>query len=234
MLTPKFWKKYFLVYDHLNKLIPYKKLLQEICNDAKIKKGDKILDLGSGTGNLSIMADELRADTVGIDFSKEGIEIHKTKRSSAKIIYLDISNRLPFLDNYFDAVISNNVLYSIPRIKRKSIFKELYRITKPNGYVVISNIVEEFSPFKIYVGHVKEYVDKFGVIMAIKQLTTLIIPTLKIFYYNFIISYENRHGMYDFFVNKEQKNMLELAGFKYVSCDKFVYCDQAILNYAVK
>lgn len=54
MLDTNFWKKYFRDYDVLNVLIPYQELKNEIIKNLEIKNGDKVLDLGSGTGNIAI------------------------------------------------------------------------------------------------------------------------------------------------------------------------------------
>lgn len=53
MLNHKFWKKYFKDYDILNIVIPYQELLKTICEELDIKKGEKILEAGSGTGNFT-------------------------------------------------------------------------------------------------------------------------------------------------------------------------------------
>jgi len=234
MLTSKFWEEYFTVYDYLNELIPYRNLLKEICNVANIQRGDLVLDLGSGTGNLTIEAEKLGANVKGIDFSKEGIKIHKKKNISADVLHFDITHKLPFSDDYFDVVISNNVLYTIAKSSRSGVMNELYRIMKPNGRIVISNIIAEFKPVKIYFGHIRLSIKESGLIKTFSTLIWLIYPTIKIMYYNFVINREHKLGAYDFFRMGEQKSLLELARFRNISSDRFVYANQALLNSAIK
>ena len=50
MLSRKFWKKYFKVYDFLNKFVPYQDLLKDIVENTQFEQGDLVLDAGSGTG----------------------------------------------------------------------------------------------------------------------------------------------------------------------------------------
>ncbi|MFP4617191.1 MAG: class I SAM-dependent methyltransferase, partial [Candidatus Paceibacterota bacterium] len=78
-LDKKFWAEYFEVYDVLNELIPYQELMQDIIDALDVKKGELIIDAGSGTGNLSMRMEDVGARVVAVDFSEEGQRIHKKK-----------------------------------------------------------------------------------------------------------------------------------------------------------
>lgn len=234
MLNDKFWSEYFTVYDNLNHLIPYEELMEYILGLADIMPGNRVLDVGSGTGNLSIMATRRGANTVSVDNSRAGMLIHKMKSENERIVYHDITEKFPFPDNYFDVVISNNVLYTIPQKFREEIFKELYRISKINGKIIISNISIKFRPTIIYIDHIKKSYVRFGLFSTLLTILRLTVPTLKIFYYNYLISKENKTGGYNFFNSNEQRKYLMGAGYKDVSKDIYVYSGQAILNYATK
>lgn len=234
MLDTNFWKKYFKEYDVLNNLIPYDSLLNTIVLRSDIKKDDFVLDVGSGTGNLAIKLENAGAVVYGIDYSSEGIEIHKTKNASAKVSKHDITQRFPFNDQYFDKVVSNNVLYTIHPSKREFIFSEFYRVLKPNGLVVIANLSEGFKPFIIYKAHITDYIKKNGILRGVFHIISLLLPTIKIFYYNYLISKENSSGSYSFFKKDEQMEALKKVGFKLVSDTEFHYAGQSILNVAKK
>ena len=79
MLDSNFWKKYFKTYDLLNRAIPYQEVLSDIYQEAKPKKGQVVLDAGSGTGNLSLIMSQSGARVIGLDFSQAGIELHQKK-----------------------------------------------------------------------------------------------------------------------------------------------------------
>jgi ubiquinone/menaquinone biosynthesis C-methylase UbiE len=234
MLDTNFWKKYFKVYDILNKLVPYQELLDVIYNELKIKRGDKILDVGSGTGNLAIKLKKNGGDVIGLDFSKEGIEIHKKKDCNAKIVLGDIKEPFPFSDNYFNKICSNNTIYTIPKDARLGVFKEFFRVLKPGGVVVVSNIIKGFKPFEIYKAHIYREIKNCGIFHATYRTIKFIKPTVKIFYYNYLIKKENKYGNYDFLDENEQKKLLKSSGFVRISENKFVYSEQAILNSAHK
>jgi arsenite methyltransferase len=113
---------------------------------AGIKKGDVVVDLGSGAGNDVFVARSLVGESgtvVGIDFTEAMLS--KANRNLSKLNYKnvyfklgDIEN-LPLEDNFTDVVISNCVLNLVPD-KHKA-FAEIYRILKSGGHFCVSDIV---------------------------------------------------------------------------------------------
>lgn len=234
MLNKKFWKKYFKVYDVLNLLKPYNELLDKIIIELEIKSSDKILDAGAGTGNLSVKIKERGADVIAFDSSAVALEIYREKDINAKIIEGDLTENLPFGNNSFDKICSNNTLYTIEKSKRKEIFREFYRVLKPGGKLVIANLNENFSPIKIYLSHFSESAKQQGILKTFMQAFILAVPTLKMFYYNFLISRENKNGGHSFFSENEQKNILLDQGFKTVNDEILTYSGSAFLVSANK
>lgn len=113
---------------------------------AKIKKGDYVVDLGSGAGNDCFVA---RAETgesgkvVGIDFTPEMIE--KARNNADKLGLNNVEFRLgdieniPLMSNVADVVVSNCVMNLVPN--KPKAFAEVQRILKPTGHFSISDIV---------------------------------------------------------------------------------------------
>jgi ubiquinone/menaquinone biosynthesis C-methylase UbiE len=234
ILSKKFWSNYFKVYDYLNLLIPYKQLIEYFIDYLNIRSGDIVLDLGSGTGNFSIELRKIGAVVYSIDSSEEGNQLHLKKDPTAIIVTSDITNRLPFEDNYFDKIFSNNTLYTIDPAKRLDVFNEINRIIKPGGVFVVSNLRQHFSPFSIYIDHLKLSIKEKGLFFTIIDMLKLCIPTIKIFYYNIVIKYSNKDRSYTFFTDDEQRNLLINSGFVDVTDNIYVYANQAILNMAKK
>ncbi|WP_460473837.1 arsenite methyltransferase [Emticicia fontis] len=113
---------------------------------AKIKKGDTVVDLGSGAGNDCFVARAETGDTghvYGIDFTEAMIE--KAKANAQKLGFTNVEFRfgdiedIPLKDNLADVVVSNCVLNLVPN--KKGVFTEINRILKPNGHFSISDIV---------------------------------------------------------------------------------------------
>lgn len=115
-------------------------------NFAKIKKGDTVVDLGSGAGNDCFVA---RAETgedgrvIGIDFTEAMID--KAKKNAVQLGYQNVEFRqgdienIPITANVADVVVSNCVMNLVP--DKPKAFSEVYRILKPTGHFSISDIV---------------------------------------------------------------------------------------------
>ena len=113
---------------------------------AGIKKGNTVVDLGSGAGNdvfvaRSIVGDE--GEVIGIDFTDEMIK--KANRNLEKLGYKNVSfkygdiENLPLEENTADVVISNCVLNLVP--DKSKAFAEIYRVLKKGGHFCVSDIV---------------------------------------------------------------------------------------------
>ncbi len=113
---------------------------------AGIKKGDTVIDLGSGAGNDVFVARAIVGDegkVIGLDMTEEMID--KAKKNNAKLGYKNVEfqfgdiEQMPFDNNIVDVVVSNCVLNLVPD-KRKA-FAEIYRILKPGAHFCVSDIV---------------------------------------------------------------------------------------------
>jgi ubiquinone/menaquinone biosynthesis C-methylase UbiE len=118
--------------------------LPKIVKLFKAKRVKNVLDLGCGSGRHSVYLAKQGFDVYGIDIAKHGIEIAKKwlKREGLKADFKigNIYKKLPYKDNFFDAIISVRVINhgKIKDIRR--IINEVERILKPRGLIFITTI----------------------------------------------------------------------------------------------
>lgn len=113
---------------------------------AKIKKGNVVIDLGSGAGNDAFIARSQTEETgkvIGIDFTPAMIEKARTNAevrgfNNVEFRLGDIE-KMPVTSNVADVIVSNCVLNLVPG--KDAVLKEIFRVLKTGGHFSISDIV---------------------------------------------------------------------------------------------
>jgi SAM-dependent methyltransferase len=123
---------------------------------ASIKEGERVLDVGCGTGTLAIAARRqagAAGEVHGIDPSMEMITVAREKAAKAGVdaqFQAAVMEKLPFPDGHFDLVLSSLMLHHLPAEVKRAGFAEVNRVLKPGGRFLAVDIAESGG----FIGHI--------------------------------------------------------------------------------
>ncbi|EGO04041.1 hypothetical protein SERLA73DRAFT_158418 [Serpula lacrymans var. lacrymans S7.3] len=118
---------------------------------ASIKDGEVVLDLGSGGGiDILLAASKVgpRGQAIGLDMSEDMIAL--ARRNAARknlrppqvaFVQTLLTKPLPIASESVDCVMSNCVINLLPNAGKAALLKEVHRVLKPGGRVVLDDII---------------------------------------------------------------------------------------------
>lgn len=117
----------------------------------KVEKGMKVLDVGCGTGNFSIKLAKMGCEVIGIDISEEMLKVaeEKAKKEGLNIKFynMDVYN-MEFEADYFDGIVSVTAFEFLEEPEKA--IEEMFRVLKPNGYLLIGTINKDSAWGEMY------------------------------------------------------------------------------------
>ncbi|MDB6115899.1 MAG: ycgJ 1 [Lacunisphaera sp.] len=107
-----------------------------------IKPGLRVLDLGCGDGTTALPAAKLGAEVLGVDIARNLVEAGNRRAQAAglancKFQHGDATNLAPLPDRSFDLVVT--IFGAMFAPKPFDVAKEMVRVTKPGGRIVMGN-----------------------------------------------------------------------------------------------
>jgi ubiquinone/menaquinone biosynthesis C-methylase UbiE len=126
------------LYDPLQRLLGLESYHRQLVDQADIRAGQKVLEIGCGTGNLAILAKRLhpRTEVVGLDPDPKALARARRKAGRRGLpVQLDrgFAQELPYPDASFDRVLSAFMLHHLGVDEKEKALREVRRVLKPGG-----------------------------------------------------------------------------------------------------
>ena len=122
-------------------------------NLAQVKPGDCILEVGCGTGTLTLAAKRRTGPSgkaFGIDVIPGMIELCQRKAAQANedvTFQLGSIDDIPFSENLFDVVMCSFMIFHMSEDTRRKGIAEIYRVLKPKGRLLVLDLALPTQPF---------------------------------------------------------------------------------------
>ncbi len=140
------WAPYYDLAVNLTTLGHARLLRRLTVDNALIKPGDSVLDVGCGTGEVTLLA-KIRAKNgkvYGIDPAPEMITVAR-KKAVRKNLDIDfrvgVIEALPFPDSSIDVVTSSLMMHHLPEDLKVQGLAEIYRVLKPGGRLLVADFM---------------------------------------------------------------------------------------------
>ena len=146
------WAPYYDLAVNLMTVGQARRLRKMTVDNALIKPGDSVLDVGCGTGEVTLLAKTRTKNgkVYGIDPAPEMIAVARSKAARKKLdidFRVGVIEALPFPDASIDVVTSSLMMHHLPDdLKRRGI-AEIYRVLKPSGRLLIADFMRPTGSF---------------------------------------------------------------------------------------
>ncbi len=164
------WATHYDLAVNITTLGQARRLRKITVNQALVNPGDSVLDVGCGTGEVTLLAkSRAKAGSVyGIDPAPEMIAVAR-KKAARKRLEIDfrvgVIEALPFSDSSMDVVTSSLMMHHLPENLKVRGLAEIYRILKPGGRLLIADFLRPTGSFlhHLYIAFTRHHGLRSGV-----------------------------------------------------------------------
>lgn len=223
-----YWARYFKVYDNANGSIPYRELVTTSVELVGPVADKRVLDMGSGTGNISDELARHGAHVVGIDFCEPALEKCRTRVPTGEFRFADLTKTVDLPSESFDAGVCCNVIYLLTPEAQLNACRELFRLLKPGARATITVFRDGFSSGRVFVTSLKKEYQVGGAKQFAKALAEYGVGAAKMYGCARDLMRGEKDGRYTFFTREQLRDVVERAGFE-IEEIRLVFADQCLM-----
>jgi ubiquinone/menaquinone biosynthesis C-methylase UbiE len=128
------------LYDPLTRLLGARRLHERLVDQARLRPADRVLDIGCGTGNLTLLVAKRypSATVVGLDPDSAALDRARKKAARGRLMATfaqGFAEELPYPDGSFDAVLCSLALHHVTEGCRIQVLREVSRVLRPGGHL---------------------------------------------------------------------------------------------------
>ena len=129
-------------YDVMTKLMGVTKIHRELVEHADLHDGHRVLEVGAGTGNVSVLAKRMVPGIALTATDPDPRALRRARRKSKSIKFeRAFAQDLPYEDASFDRVLSSLMLHHLGDDLKATALAEIHRVTTPGGTLVVADLV---------------------------------------------------------------------------------------------
>ena len=135
-------------YDVLTRVLGVGAIHRELLNHAELGDGDRVLEVGAGTGNLSVLAKRRAPGSHVTATDPDPRALRRARRKSKDVTFeRAFAESLPYDDASFDRVLSSLMLHHLGDDVKATALAEIRRVTAPGGALFLVDFVGDGHGF---------------------------------------------------------------------------------------
>ena len=137
-------------YDLLTRLLGFSRVHEKLIGQAELADVQRVLEIGCGTGNLTIRAKRAHPGASVIASDPDPLALARARRKALRLNGIRFergyAQRLPYADGEFDRVLSSMMLHHLDDEAKPAAAAEVFRVLRPGGRLHLVDIGGDMTP----------------------------------------------------------------------------------------